>query len=123
MKHGFTLLEVMIALAIFALAATLVLQIASGALNNQQILEDKMVAGWVAENQTAQLYLMPLGQRAVRHQGESKMAGRRWYWRTIPLKTRNSLLQAVDIEVSQHEDFSHVIQSRRAWFSASGGWH
>lgn len=40
MKRGFTLLEVMLALAIFALAAMAVLQIASGALSNQQILEE-----------------------------------------------------------------------------------
>ena len=46
------------------------------------------------------------------------MAGSRWYWRTTPLSTGNALLQAVDIEVSRHEDFSSVIQSRRAWFSA-----
>ena len=65
MKRGFTLLEVMLALAIFALAATAVLQIASGALSNQQILEEKTVAGWVAENQTALLYLMTREQRAV----------------------------------------------------------
>ncbi|HAI9738966.1 TPA: type II secretion system protein GspI [Escherichia coli] len=97
------------------------LQIASGALSNQQILEEKTVAGWVAENQTALLYLMTREQRAVRHQGESDMAGSRWYWRTTPLNTGNALLQAVDIEVSRHEDFSSVIQSRRAWFSAVGG--
>lgn len=58
MKRGFTLLEVMLALAIFALAAMAVLQIASGALSNQHVLEEKTVAGWVAENQTALLYLM-----------------------------------------------------------------
>ncbi|EBH8768118.1 type II secretion system minor pseudopilin GspI [Salmonella enterica] len=121
MKRGFTLLEVMIALVIFALAATAVLQIASGTLNNQQILEEKTVAGWVAENQTALLYLMTREQRAIRHQGESDMAGSHWYWQTIPLKTDNALLQAVDIEVSRQEDFSPVIQSRRAWFSAVGG--
>lgn len=118
MKRGFTLLEVMLALAIFALAATAVLQIASGALSNQHVLEEKTVAGWVAENQTALLYLMTRGQRAVRQQGESDMAGSRWYWRTTPLSTGNALLRAVDIEVSLHEDFSSVIQSRRAWFSA-----
>lgn len=105
MKRGFTLLEVMLALAIFALAATAVLQIASGALSNQHVLEEKTVAGWVAENQTALLYLMTRGQRAVRQQGESDMAGSRWYWRTTPLSTGNALLQAVDIEVSLHEDF------------------
>ena len=71
MKRGFTLLEVMLALAIFALAAMAVLQIASGALSNQHVLEEKTVAGWVAENQTALLYLMTREQRAVSHQGES----------------------------------------------------
>ncbi len=55
MKRGFTLLEVMLALAIFALAATAVLQIASGALSNQQILEEKTVAGWVAKPDRAAL--------------------------------------------------------------------
>ena len=102
-------------------AGSAVLQIASGALSNQQILEEKTVAGGVAENQTALLYLMTREQRAVRQQGESDMAGSRWYWRTTPLSTGNALLQAVDIEVSLHEDFSSVIQSRRAWFSAVGG--
>ncbi len=42
------------------------------------------------------------------------MAGSRWYWRTTPLNTGNVLLRAVDIEVSLHDDFSPVIQSRRA---------
>lgn len=41
MKRGFTLLEVMPALAIFALVAMAVLQIASGALSNQHVLEEK----------------------------------------------------------------------------------
>lgn len=68
----------------------------------------------MAENQTALLYLMTREQRAVRQQGESDMAGSRWYWRTTPLSTGNALLRAVDIEVSLHEDFSSVIQSRRA---------
>ncbi|GCV26239.1 type II secretion protein GspI [Escherichia coli] len=52
MKRGFTLLEVMLALAIFALAATAVLQIASGSLSNQQVLEEKTVTGRGAEKQT-----------------------------------------------------------------------
>ncbi|MGQ7109899.1 type II secretion system minor pseudopilin GspI, partial [Escherichia sp. TWPC-MK] len=95
MKRGFTLLEVMLALAIFALAATAVLQIASGALSNQQILEEKTVAGWVAENQTALLYLMTREQRAVRQQGESDMAGSRWYWRTTPPGAARCLYSAV----------------------------
>lgn len=121
MKRGFTLLEVMLALAILRWPPWRCYRSPAARLSNQQILEEKTVAGWVAENQTALLYLMTREQRAVRHQGESDMAGSRWYWRTTPLSTGNALLQAVDIEVSRHEDFSSVIQSRRAWFSAVGG--
>lgn len=51
MKRGFTLLKYPRAGDFFALVAMAVLQIASGALSNQQILEEeKTVAGWVAEN-------------------------------------------------------------------------
>ncbi|HAJ2337034.1 TPA: prepilin-type N-terminal cleavage/methylation domain-containing protein [Escherichia coli] len=49
MKRGFTLQEVMLALAIFALAAMTVLQIAISTLSNQQFLEEKAVAVWVAK--------------------------------------------------------------------------
>ncbi|PJX01555.1 prepilin-type N-terminal cleavage/methylation domain-containing protein, partial [Escherichia coli] len=48
MKRGFTLLDVMLALAIFALAATAGLPIASRALRNQQILLQKRGVGWGA---------------------------------------------------------------------------
>lgn len=44
MKRGFTLQEVMLALAIFPLAAMTVLHIAISTLSNQQILEEKAVA-------------------------------------------------------------------------------
>lgn len=49
MKCGFTLQEVMLALAIFTLAAMTVLQIAISTPSNQQILEEKAVAVWVAK--------------------------------------------------------------------------
>ncbi|WP_137556610.1 type II secretion system minor pseudopilin GspI, partial [Escherichia coli] len=80
----------------------------------QQVLEEKTVAGWVAENQTALLYLMTREQRAVRHQGESEMAGRRWYWRTTPLSTVNALIQAVKIAISLHDYFSSSLHTLRS---------
>lgn len=118
MRRGFTLLEVMIALAIFSLAAVAILQVASGALKHQRRLEEKTVAGWVVDNQTALLYLMTASQRAAEPRGEVWMAGSRWYWRAVILPTETPLLQAVRIDVGQQADFSTVEQSRRAWFSA-----
>lgn len=121
MRRGFTLLEVMIALSIFALASIAILQITCSALQYQQNLEEKTVAGWVVENHRTLLYLMNPAQRMTGQHGEVEMAGIIWYWRTVPLKTDNALIQAVDIDVSRQKDFSRVIQSGRAWFSADEG--
>ncbi len=163
MKRGFTLLEVMLALAIFALAtglslvfyaldfseANIIMAYILGVLLTAVMTSNRLCSSatsiasvfifnylFTEPRFTLRAYdtgypvtfiimllaaLMTGGQRAVRQQGESDMAGSRWYWRTTPLSTGNALLQAVDIEVSLHEDFSSVIQSRRAWFSAVGG--
>lgn len=119
MKRGFTLLEVMLAVGIFALVSMALLRIASGALKNHHELEDKIIAGMIADNQTALLYLMSPAQRAFRHQGVFEADGRRWHWQTLPVMTGSSLIQAITVEISLTSDYSRVIQSRRAWFSAT----
>ncbi|MBU2704404.1 type II secretion system minor pseudopilin GspI [Zooshikella marina] len=56
-SKGFTLLEVMIALAIFASAAAVVAMSGSTGVRQAAYLEDKILAGWVAENYLNQLKL------------------------------------------------------------------
>ena len=51
-QAGFTLLEVMIALTVFALIAISVSQATSVAVDNQIHLEQKLLACWIAENET-----------------------------------------------------------------------
>lgn len=121
MKRGFTLLEVMFALSIFALASIAILQITCSVLNYQNKIEEQTVAGWVVENHMTLLYLMDPAQRATDQHGEEEMAGILWYWRTVPLKADNTLIKAVDIDVSRQKDFSSVVNSGRAWFSADEG--
>lgn len=119
MKRGFTLLEVMLALVILSIVSMALLQIASGSLKNHHILEEKVIAGMIADNQTALLYLMAPEQRAFRHQGVSEAAGSRWHWQTYPVMTGSPLVQAITVEISRTSDFSRIIQSRRAWFSTT----
>lgn len=54
-NNGFTLLEVMIALTIFALIATTLSQSAAITVDNQIHIERKLLATWIAENQIIEL--------------------------------------------------------------------
>lgn len=56
-QQGFTLLELMIALVIFAVAAVTALKHSSQSTQQQQVLEQKTLALWLAENALAELRL------------------------------------------------------------------
>ncbi|MFT5592694.1 MAG: general secretion pathway protein I [Oceanicoccus sp.] len=58
-SNGFTLLEVMIALTIFALMATTLSQTAAITVDNQIHIERKLLATWVAENEIIELRSTP----------------------------------------------------------------
>lgn len=112
-RRGFTLLEVLVALAVFAGAALAVMQAGSSSLRNLNILQDKLLAGWVAENQLALLSLLAPQERQRSQRGESQMADRTWYWRSEPLPTSGSSLDAIEIRVSRQPQGSADAVLRR----------
>lgn len=80
---GFTLVEVLVALLILALAMTAWQLRISSQLDSAGYLRDKTLALWVADNQ---LHYLQLAQRqqtlplpAVQS-GTVQLAGRHWYW-------------------------------------------
>lgn len=118
MSRGFTLLEVMVALVVFSLSSLAVMQVTGVTLRGQKLLEEKMVAGWVADNQIALLFLVSPTERELNRQGELEMAGRIWYWRSKVCPTEGGLLQYGEIDISTRGDFSDILLSRRTWFIA-----
>ena len=112
-SHGFTLLEVLVALAVFAGAALAVMQAGSSSLRNLAILQDKMLAGWVAENQLALLSLLPPAERQRSQRGETQMANRTWYWRSESVPTSGTSLTAIEIQVSRQPQGSAEAVLRR----------
>ncbi len=85
MKHpslarGFTLLEVLIALAIVAMSVGALLGTVTSSASNVIYLKDKTLAEWVALNRLAELRIdknMPdLGKR----KGNAVLGGMRWEW-------------------------------------------
>lgn len=95
-----TLIEVLVALAVFSLAAIALMKTVTQQSVGLGRLEEKTFANWVAENQLVQLRLDSIWPETRWTQGESEMAGRRWYWRWQGVNTADPRLRAIEIEVS-----------------------
>jgi general secretion pathway protein I len=96
--EGFTLLEIMVALAIFATLATAVLSASQYVVRQAFAVEERLIAAWVADNQLNELRLQPGGigqsQRIV------QMDRRDWVVRHHILAASDERLLKVDVEVS-----------------------
>ncbi|WP_312519581.1 type II secretion system minor pseudopilin GspI [Stutzerimonas nitrititolerans] len=77
-EGGFTLLEVLVALAIFAIVAAVVLTAAGRSLNNAARLEALTLAGWIADNRLTELQLQQPEPAIGRETRELEYSGRPW---------------------------------------------
>lgn len=77
-QRGFTLLEVLVALAIFGLVAAAVLTASGRSLNNAGRLEELTLAGWIADNRLTELQLAQPTPAVGRERREVEYAGRQW---------------------------------------------
>jgi general secretion pathway protein I len=78
LQRGFTLLEVLVALAIFGLVAAAVLTASGRSLNNAGRLEELTLAGWIADNRLTELQLAQPAPAIGREQRALEYAGRQW---------------------------------------------
>ncbi|EAS62977.1 type II secretion system protein GspI [Photobacterium angustum] len=107
-KQGFTLLEVLVALAIFAVAALGIMKAVSQHLNTLGYLEEKTFAAMVADNELAQLHLS--GQYPTSSKtGKSTLADREWYWTVKSIKTQQKLLRQIEISVASDPQREHSV--------------
>ncbi len=97
-----TLLEVLVALAIFATAALSVLRSVTQHINTLSYLEEKTFASMVVDNQMA-LMMLDKPPTSVK-KGETELAGQTWYWTIAPVKTASDILKSVDVSVAKTKD-------------------
>ena len=76
-SHGFTLLEVMVAVIVFSMVAMMISNVASSNIGNHIHLENKIIAAWIAENETIELRSVGWGEIKNRTK-DLKMANREW---------------------------------------------
>ncbi|MDE0930287.1 MAG: type II secretion system minor pseudopilin GspI [Halioglobus sp.] len=105
--RGFTLVEVMVALAIVAVALPAVLMSLYQQVDDTAYLRDKTLAHMVAENRLAEIRLVIGATRnlaAGKDSGLASMADRDWYWWVETKATEVANFFRVEITVSLEEE-------------------
>jgi general secretion pathway protein I len=110
-NQGFTLLEVMLAMAVFAIAGISLLAVSDNNYRHISHLEEKMFANWVASNQLVNATLAKNWPPKNNKKGEEELAGRKWYWQQKVIKTANNDMKAIVMEVRLDQDEALAITS------------
>lgn len=80
-SYGFTLVEVLVALAIVALGSAAVMTALGTGSQSTSRLRERSYAEWVALNRMAEIRVSRDWPLASTETGEETMAGQRWQWR------------------------------------------
>ncbi len=107
---GFTLIEVMIALSIFAVMAAAISRTASQNADTVLYLEEKTLASFVAENRLNQLKLTGY-PAATQTKGDETMAEREWHIVTKVEDTPLPNFRRIEIQVSKLSDKENPLVS------------
>jgi general secretion pathway protein I len=108
-RAGFTLVEVLVALAIVSIALLAALRAAGQGTSNAGELRARVLAGWVAENLLAEHHArgdwLPLGIR----RGTERQGGAEFAWREEVVATPHSAFRRVDVLVFAASDESRSL--------------
>lgn len=98
--RGFTLLEILVAVSIFAIAAMALLNAQRTQITTDQHLEEKTFAHWVALNRLAELRLQGVFPDIGQSEVTASMAGREWLVTTKAQGTPTPNVRLITISVA-----------------------
>ena len=98
-RHGFTLLEVMIALLVIALGIGAVINTTSESGWKSAQLKQKTIASWVAQNEIALYRARRTWDKKSNRSGETEMANAVWTWQMKITPTEDPGVRRIDVDV------------------------
>lgn len=102
-QKGFTLIEVLLALSVIAIALTALFKATAQNVSHTQRIKEKTISHWVAMQGVT---MVQLGLVQLTNQEMTKvttMLGQRWYWRVKMNSTPIKSMQQLTITVSRNQ--------------------
>ena len=96
-EDGFTLIEMLVALAIFSLAALALLRLGGATATNSASLAEQAIAQTVARNLAVETLTDPLPPAFGASRGDAVNAGRRWRWTRTVSRSPEARIQQIEI--------------------------
>lgn len=95
-QRGFTLLEVLLALVIFAGASLALISSLNGQMQASSQIQELTMGGWVADNYLADQQLNPVSEDGST-KGKTEMAGRSWSWESKVSQRDELVVQTITV--------------------------
>jgi general secretion pathway protein I len=96
---GFTLLEVLIALLVLALALLALTRTAALQVNQFDQLRSRTLAGWLAQQVLAETRIATAFPELSKNDGQRRFADREWRWQTEVQSTDVPTIRRIDVKV------------------------
>lgn len=119
-QAGFTLLEVLVAVAVLALALTAIISGGSSAARAASLMRDKTLALWVAHNRLAEIDLQPTWVQIGSSSDDVQMGGEEWTWHTNVVGTQDPTLRRIDIFVNKRGQGDYRYAMLSSFISSAG---
>ena len=103
-QRGFTLVEVLVALAVLAIALAALMRAMGQAVDITASLRDHDEALWVAQNRYAEHQMQRDWPPVDTVDGDAEMGGKTWYWREQVSTTPEPKLRRIEITVRREAD-------------------
>lgn len=97
---GFTLIEMVAALAVVAIALGAIISGMARFAENAAYMRSRSIAMWVAHNRLTELELQRQWPDLGKSDGDMQMAGATWKWQVEVKKTDDAHLRRIDISVT-----------------------
>ncbi|NZA26601.1 type II secretion system minor pseudopilin GspI [Luteimonas sp. SJ-92] len=98
-QRGFSLLEMLVAMAVFGLVVIALLNLSGENTRTTAIVEERVLAGVVAENRAVEAATEPLPALAGATQGSERLGDRDWDWTRTVNATDDAAIVRVEVMV------------------------